>query len=135
MAQTKRKRRSKHRGNAAGTIETRGRTGRRIEPADEDPKGAGSRRAGGGARAAGGRVNRFDQPPTWRSAGLRAAFAAALLFVLFQLGDTLGFGPARLPILQSLALCILAVGIYAPLGYMTDRYIYNRRQKRKLAAK
>jgi hypothetical protein len=29
MAQTKRKRRTKHRGNAAGTIESRGRTGRK----------------------------------------------------------------------------------------------------------
>jgi hypothetical protein len=29
MAQTKRKRRSKHRGTAAGTIESRGRTGRK----------------------------------------------------------------------------------------------------------
>ena len=29
MAQTKRKRRSKHRGTAAGTIEARGRTGRK----------------------------------------------------------------------------------------------------------
>ena len=28
MAQTKRKRRTKHRGTAAGTIQTRGRTGR-----------------------------------------------------------------------------------------------------------
>ena len=29
MAQTKRKRRTKHRGNAAGSIEARGRTGRK----------------------------------------------------------------------------------------------------------
>jgi hypothetical protein len=32
MAQTKRKRRSKHRGNAAGTVEARGRTGRPPTP-------------------------------------------------------------------------------------------------------
>ena len=37
MAQTKRKRRTKHRGTAAGTIETRGRTGRRPT-ADEKKK-------------------------------------------------------------------------------------------------
>ena len=118
MAQTKRKRRSKHRGNAAGTIETRGRTGRPAEPAG-DPKKAGSRRAGGA------RVNRFDQPPSWRNAFLRAILAAALLFVLFQVG----IGP-QLPVLQSIALCFVAIAIYAPLGYWTDRFIYNRRRRK-----
>jgi hypothetical protein len=39
MAQTKRKRRSKHRGTAAGTIETRGRTSRPLT-ADERKKQA-----------------------------------------------------------------------------------------------
>ena len=46
MAQTKRKRRTKHRGNAAGTIETRGRTGRpptaeelRLIREELDPQG------------------------------------------------------------------------------------------------
>ena len=34
MAQTKRKRRTKHRGNAAGMVETRGRTGRKPGPAE-----------------------------------------------------------------------------------------------------
>ena len=34
MAQTKRKRRTKHRGNAAGSIEARGRTGRK--PTEEE---------------------------------------------------------------------------------------------------
>ena len=35
MAQTKRKRRTKHRGNAAGTIEARGRTGPQARPPTE----------------------------------------------------------------------------------------------------
>ena len=37
MAQTKRKRRSKHRGNAAGTVEARGRTSRpaNLSPAEQ----------------------------------------------------------------------------------------------------
>ena len=34
MAQTKRKRRTKHRGNAAGSVEARGRTGRK--PTDQE---------------------------------------------------------------------------------------------------
>ena len=47
MAQTKRKRRTKHRGNAAGSIEARGRTGRK--PTAEEQKAAGRTDARGPA--------------------------------------------------------------------------------------
>ena len=57
MAQTKRKRRTKHRGNAAGTIETRGRTGR---PASPDEKKKQARMTA--------RDKRLNTPPTWKSA-------------------------------------------------------------------
>ena len=65
MAQTKRKRRSKHRGTAAGTIESRGRTGRKPT--------ASERSAGKQERARQRRLERLDRPPTWKSAGRRAA--------------------------------------------------------------
>ena len=74
MAQTKRKRRSKHRGNAAGTIEARGRTGRKPSP--EDQKKADK------AAAREKRTQRLAQPPTWNRAdaarrrGRRAAVRA-----------------------------------------------------------
>ena len=80
MAQTKRKRRSKHRGNAAGTIEARGRTGRKAAL----PGGAEEGHEGQ-ARAA-TRAQRLAQPPTWNRAILRAAAASGLLFVLTQIG-------------------------------------------------
>ena len=48
MAQTKRKRRTKHRGNAAGSIEARGRTGRKPT-AEESKQSAQGRRARSGA--------------------------------------------------------------------------------------
>ena len=69
MAQTKRKRRSKHRGNAAGTIEARGRTGRKPSPEDQKKidKAAARER----------RQQRLAQPPTWNRATLRAGAAAA----------------------------------------------------------
>ena len=35
MAQTRRKRRTKHRGNAAGVVESRGRTGRKPTAAEK----------------------------------------------------------------------------------------------------
>jgi len=112
MAQTKRKRRTKHRGTAAGTVEARGRTGRK--PA---------------AVAAGGRrETRLDRPPTWRSAIYRAAFASVMLFALFQF-----IGPET-SIAQSALMSALAMTIYVPLGYFMDRAVYNRRQKSKARA-
>ena len=39
MAQTRRKRQTKHRGNAAGVIEARGRTGRKPTAAEKSGKG------------------------------------------------------------------------------------------------
>ena len=38
MAQTKRKRQTKHRGNAAGVVESRGRTGRKPTEAEKTRK-------------------------------------------------------------------------------------------------
>lgn len=114
MAQTKKKRQTKHRGNAAGQIEARGRTGRRPTAGERRPSGRELRQA------------RLDTPPTWRSALNRALVAAALflaLLLLFfhrqQLGPKLG-----------IAAFMLAV--YVPMGYYTDLWIYRRRQARRL---
>jgi len=115
MAQTKRKRRSKHRGNAAGVVETRGRTGRAIEPAK------GSK----GGRAL--RTDRLDTPPTWRSAANRSAIATVLFVVVISL-------------LQHNVAAAVAIGIvmffaYTALGFYTDKWIYDRRQAKKAAGK
>jgi anti-sigma-K factor RskA len=114
MAQTKKKRQTKHRGNAAGQVEARGRTGRRPTEGERKPSARELRAA------------RLDQPPTWRSALNRALIAAALFLVLLlfffrrqQLGPKLG-----------IAAFMLAV--YVPMGYYTDLFIYRRRQARRL---
>src|SRR5438094_1899886 len=73
MAQTKR-RRTKHRGNAAGMVEARGRTGRKLTDDDKKPSGRGG---SGGARA-----NRYENPPTWRSSVNRSAIAVVFFAVL-----------------------------------------------------
>src|SRR5215217_1637966 len=114
MAQTKRKRRSKHRGTAAGTIESRGRTGRKptAEEAKKDARG-----------------RRQAKPPTWQSAATKAAVMALVLFVLTQIGL---FGRDT-TISQGLFLAALAMLLYTPLAYMTDRFVYNRLQKREAA--
>ena len=120
MAQTKRKRRSKHRGNAAGVVEARGRTGRR--PTAEEQKKASRQSA---------REARLNKPPTWNSAFMKAALMAGLLFVFTQIGL---FG-SKADIVQSVAICLFALLIYTPIAYATDKFVYTRAQKRKQQAK
>lgn len=120
MAQTKRKRRSKHRGNAAGVVEARGRTGRRLT---EEEQRKSSRQSV--------REARLNKPPTWKSAFLKAALMAGLLFVFTQIGL---FG-SKAQISQSIAICLFALVLYTPIAYATDKFVYTRAQKRKQQAK
>ncbi len=115
MAQTKRKRRSKHRGNAAGGIEARGRTGRK--PTAQDNKQSLRTEA---------RQRRLTKPPTWNSAALKALAMAVLLFVLTQIGILGG----DTEISQGIILAAMAFLIYTPLAYMTDRWVYNKNAAR-----
>ena len=116
MAQTKRKRRSKHRGTAAGTIQSRGRTGRKPT--------AQERSASKQDQARQKRLERLDRPPTWKSAGQRALIAAAVflvaVLVLFK----------QQP-LQAISLACFMVLVYLPMGYYTDLFLYRRRQRKK----
>jgi hypothetical protein len=118
MAQTKRKRRSKHRGNAAGTVEVRGRTSR-------PPEGAPAR---GGAKAAGAKGGRPPlKPATLQRSATKAAGFAVLLFVLTQVGV---FGKNQ-SIASSLILALLSFVLYTPLVFATDRWAYTRDQRRR----
>jgi Flp pilus assembly protein TadB len=118
MAQTKRKRRTKHRGNAAGMVEARGRTGR--PPSAEERKRAGSARGG----AAGNR--RMLKEPTWKSALMKSGVMAVLLFVLTQLG-VLG---AQATVASGLVISVIALLLYTPLAFWTDKWAYSRQQRR-----
>jgi hypothetical protein len=114
MAPTKKKRQTKHRGNAAGQIEARGRTGRKPTDAERKPTARELRAA------------RLDHPPTWRSAFNRALIAAALfliLLVFFFRGQQLG---------PKLGIAVFMLAVYVPMGYYTDLFIYRRRQARRL---
>jgi len=115
MAQTKRKRRSKHRGTAAGTVEARGRTGRKPTPQEQRKATRGEPRQ--------------VKPPTWKTALTKAGMMAALLFLLTRLGL---FG-RHVPIGQSVVLACFAVILYTPLAYLTDRWVYTRQQRRQAA--
>jgi hypothetical protein len=118
MAQTKKRRRTKHRGNAAGMVEVRGRTGR--------PPTAGEKRGSVKQDAAARRRNRMETPPTWRSAFNRAAIAT----VVFALLVVLLF---RRPMGEAVLLAMFMLLLYVPLTYYTDQWIH-RRWKRKQAA-
>jgi hypothetical protein len=109
VASTRRKRRTKHRGNAAGVVETRGRTGRKPAGSEGKPSG----------RAA--RMDRFNKPPSWRSSFNRALIAAAV------------FVAASILILKQKPIAGLAFGVflvlfYTPLTFYTDSFFYRRRQ-------
>jgi hypothetical protein len=112
MAQTKRKRKTKHRGTPAGTIERAGRTGR--PQTRQDAKQVARQR----------RQERLDRPPTWRGAVNRAAIAAAVFGVLVVLLFD-----------RSVAGGVMLAGfmflLYIPLGYATDLMLYRFRQRRK----
>jgi hypothetical protein len=114
VASTRRKRHTKHRGNAAGMVETRGRTGRK--PTATERKGQ-QRKV---------RVNRFDKPPSWRNSFNRAAVAAAIFVVVAILALHLKPAPAIL-------FGVFMAFFYTPLTFYTDSYMYRRRQAKAAA--
>ena len=116
MAQTRRKR--KHRGTQAGTIEARGRTGRRPASSEAPARKRSPRE----------RPDRFDRPPSWRSALNRAAISAAI----FAVAVVVIF---KRPVAAALVLGVVMVVLYLPMSYYTDRFLYNRRQRQKQAGK
>jgi anti-sigma-K factor RskA len=111
MAQTRKRRRSKHRGNAAGVIEARGRTGRKLTAEERKPS------------AKEVRQQRWEQPPTWRSSINRAAFAAVIFGVLVVV--LMGRSVA-----QAVVIAAAMLILYIPLGYYMDLAIYKRRKRR-----
>jgi hypothetical protein len=117
MAQTKRKRRTKHRGNAAGAIEVRGRTGRKPT-ADE-------RKSQAKLTAQQRREERLSKPPTWGGAAQRAVLAT----IIFVLALLLIF---KEPVSRVVALSGFILLLYIPMGYYTDLLLYRRRQAKKL---
>lgn len=110
MAQTKRKR--KHRGTPAGTVEARGRTGRR--PTSSEVRKSAAQR----------RQERLDRPPTWRGAVNRAAIAA----VVFGVIAMLALGQ---PASGAVFLALFAFVLYVPTGFYMDKFIHQRRQRQK----
>jgi Flp pilus assembly protein TadB len=117
VAQTRRKRRTKHRGNAAGVVESRGRTGRKPTAAEKSGKPRDL------ARERERQLDKRDRPPTWRGAFVKAMFATIFLLlvvvVLLKKSN------------QAIGVFPIVLGLYTVISYYTDRFIYDRRQRRK----
>jgi hypothetical protein len=117
MAQTKRKRQTKHRGNAAGVVESRGRTGRKPTTAEK-------RGTAAGAAKAKEPVDRRDREPTWRAAFIKGMLAAVVLLLFMIL-----FLPKSNSSLIGLFPVVLV--LYTVISYLTDRFVYRYRQRNK----
>lgn len=118
MAQTKRKRQTKHRGNAAGVIEARGRTGR---PLTGDEKKKQSR--------ADAREERLTRKPTWKRSFQLAAFVGPIMFAFLLFTDHAKKGSS--PVVGAALFALLAVVIYTPGGYYMEMFLWRRRMAKK----
>ena len=115
MAQTKKRRKRKHRGTQGGSINKR--SNRRPRNRDE-------------ARAQARRNSELKRTaaPTWRGAFNRSLIMSVILFALmaFVVGQPIG---------ASAALSIFMVALYTPAGYYLERFLYRRRMAKEQAAR
>jgi hypothetical protein len=116
MAQTKRRRQTKHRGNAAGAVESRGRTGRKPTTAEKTGKARSPKEK---------TIPRADRPPTWLGAFYRAMAAAVLMLLVSLLLLKLKHPN------QAVALFPIVLIAYVPISYYTDLWLFRRRQAGK----
>jgi hypothetical protein len=117
MAQTKKKRRRKHRGTQGGRIDTRPARGRPRSRAEAQSR---ARSRGQKKRKPG---DRTPQAPSWSSA-LKKGGIAAVLFV--GLLAFMGQNP-----IASLLIGILMMGFYVPMAFLLDRFFYQRHLRKE----
>jgi len=108
MAQTRKRRRRKHRGTQGGRIDTK-RRGRPRSRAEAQQRARSKKRA-----------PRVDRPPSWRSAIIRGFVISGLLIVTLLV--------FRKPIAASIAFGVIMLAVYIPMGYQIDRFMWRRRQ-------
>jgi hypothetical protein len=118
MAQTRKKRRRKHRGTQGGRVDSNRRAGR---PRSREEAKARAR-AGRGSQA------KVDAPPTWSSSITRGVVAAviftALLMLIFKRPPGTAF-----------ALGASMLVFYIPAGYYIDTVLWRRRERARIRAR
>jgi hypothetical protein len=111
VAQTKRKRRRKHRGTQGGRIDRRPARGRPRSRAEAQSRA----RSRSKKKTPGERV---PQPPSWSSAAKKGGIAAVLFVGILAV---MGQNP-----LASLVIGVLMVGFYVPMAFLVDRFFHQR---------
>jgi hypothetical protein len=119
MAQTKKKRRRKHRGTQGGRIDTRPARGRARSRAEAKAQARNrtskKRGAKGGARE--------PQPASWSSAFKKGGIAAILFVGILSL---MGQKP-----IATAAVGVLMLGFYVPMAYLLDRFFHQRHLRKE----
>ena len=113
MAQTRKRRRRKHRGTQGGRIDTKQRS--RPRSRAEAQSRARRKRTPSG---------RGDLPPTWRSAIIRGSLISGLLIVTLMVFDR--------PLAASILFGVFMLAVYIPMGYYIDLFMWRRRQRSKI---
>ena len=115
MAQTKKRRKKKHRGTQGGSINrpSRGRPRNRDEARAQARRNAELRRTAA---------------PTWQSAFNRSLIMSGILFALmaFVVGQPIG---------ASAVLSVFMLALYTPAGYYLERFLHRRRMAKEHAAR
>jgi hypothetical protein len=114
VAQTKKKRRRKHRGTQGGKIDNRGRGARPRNRQEAQ------------ARARKQRGAKVDSPPTWRSAINRALIGAVIVAVIISL--------LQKNVALGIELGAFMLIFYIPMGYMVDNFMWRRRERARIRA-
>jgi hypothetical protein len=118
MAQTKKKRRRKHRGTQGGRVDANRRPSRPRNRAEAKA------RARAGAKKS---APRADHPPTWRSSVTRGLVAAVIFTVLLLL-------IFKRPLGAALGLGAFMLVFYIPAGYYIDMMMWRRRERARIRA-
>lgn len=115
MAQTKRKRRRKHRGTQGGRIDTRPARGRARSRGEAQSRARSRTKKKDGPRT--------PQAPSWSSALKKGGIAAVLFVGLLAL---FGQNPAAI-----LLIGVLMLGFYVPMAFLMDRFMYQRHLRKE----
>jgi Flp pilus assembly protein TadB len=118
VAQTKKKRRKKHKGTQGGRIDTK----RRARPRSRQEAKAQARNRGSAGS------QRGNKPPTWRGSAIRGVAAAAIFFVALLL-------IFKRPVGAAAALGAFMLVFYIPAGYYIDSMMWRKRERAQMRAR
>jgi Flp pilus assembly protein TadB len=118
VAQTKKKRRKKHKGTQGGRIDTT----RRTRPRNRQEAKAQARSRNSGS------AQRGNKPPTWRGSAIRGLAAAAIFFVVLLI-------LFKRPVGAAAALGAFMLVFYIPAGYYIDTMMWRKRERAQMRSR